>query len=307
MSSPSISLIIPVRNAAHLLPGCVASIRGMDYSAQKLELLVVDNGSTDDSSSVARELGATVLSESQPGPYAARNCGAAAARGDILAFTDADCVLDPGWATAVEQAMGRYDAACGLSLGASGGLIAGLIQQRYEANLRGRAGAIPPRPVFDTRNAAVTRAMFERVKGFDARLDDFSDDLFGIAVVQAGGRLALREDMVVTHIHPETLRGVWRRQVRHGRAIPQVLAFYPPEVTRHFPGITRHRWLHGRHIGCRLGRAAVAGGTFLAGFALGAALRLTLRVGSLHLSRRLFDLFNRFGTVYGMATAPPIS
>lgn len=307
MSTVRISLIIPVQNAAFLLPACIASIRRMDYPSEQLETLVVDNGSTDASASVARELGATVLSEPRPGPYAARNRGAAASHADILAFTDADCILDSGWATAVEAAMAEFDAVCGLSLGAKGGPIAGLIQERYEGNLRGRAAADPPLPVFDTRNAAVTRSMFDRVGGFDSRLDDFSDDLFGIAVVRSGGRLGFREDMLVTHIHPETLRGVWRRQVRHGRAIPQVLAFYPPEVTRHFPGITRHRWLYRRSAGRRLGRAAVASGTAAASLALRGALTLAVRSGAHAAACSLFELFNRIGTVHGMATARPIA
>lgn len=307
LSLPSISIVIPVLNAARLLPGCLESIRRLERGGQGLEILVVDNGSTDDTASVARERGATVLTESRPGPYAARNRGAAAARGEIIAFTDADCILDSGWAMALEAAMAQLDAVCGLSLGAAGGRIARLVQERYEANLRGRADAHPPRPVFDTRNAAVTRDMFRRVGGFDARLDDFSDDLFGIAVHLSGGRVGFREEMRVTHIHPETLSAVWRRQVRHGRNIPPVLAFYPPEVTAFFPGISRHRWLHGPSPGRRMGRAAVAFGTGLAGAGLAGALRLALDVKADVAARNIFELFNRIGTVHGMATARPLS
>ena len=304
---PSISLIIPVLNAAHLLPGCVASIRQMDYPAQKLELLVIDNGSTDSSIAVAQGLGATVLMEPQPGPYAARNRGAAAAQADVLAFTDADCVLDPGWAKAAEHAMAELDAACGVSLGAPGGPVAALIQERYEANLRGRARAHPPLPVFDTRNAVVRRSTFRSVGGFDARLDDLADDLFGVVVHRIRGRAGLWEAMRVTHLHPESLKGVWARQVRHGRNIPRVLALYPPDVTRHFPGIQRHGWLYGHTAACRMGRFAMSPGTAAAGAVLGVVLSLALRARWNTIACHLFELFNRFGTVHGMATTPRVA
>jgi glycosyltransferase involved in cell wall biosynthesis len=303
VTTPSISIIIPVRNAAGLIPGCLASIHRMRYPGDELELLVVDNGSTDESASVAERHGARVLTEPRPGPYAARNLGAARACGEILAFTDADCVLDSEWASAIWGAMAEFDAVCGLSLGAPGGPIAGLIQHRYEENLRGRASARPSLPVFDTRNAAVRRSVFQQIGGFDARLDDLADDLLGIAVLRAGGDVGFCEGMRVTHVHPETLRGVWTRQVRHGRNMPRVLEWYQPEVIGYFPGIERHRWMYRGHAVCRLGRVAASWGAAVAGGAMGAGVQIAAYGGAHGLARRLFDLFCRAGTIRGMAKA----
>ncbi len=298
---PTLSLIIPVRDGSALLRGCLSSIRAMAFPHDELEVLVVDNGSTDDTVEVARSLGVRVVRESRPGPYAARNLGARASSGEILGFTDADCILDPGWAEAAVRGTERFDAVCGLSKGAPGGPIARLVQERYEENIRTRRSHEPMLPVFDTRNAAVRRAVFERVGGFDDRLLDMADDLFGIAVCRIGGTLGFCEDMVVTHLHPESLRGVWARQVRHGEAIPAVAAWYPQDVVAWFPRIHRYGWLAGPGWGRRLGRVGAEAATSGLGWVLGLLLGVAVGTHAWGLARVCFDLFCRAGTVQGIA------
>jgi glycosyltransferase involved in cell wall biosynthesis len=89
----SISVIVPVYNGSHFLNRCLDAIFSSNY--QKFEVIVVDDGSTDDSAEIARSKGATVLSSEfrQSGPAAARNVAAQKATGDILLFVDADVVL----------------------------------------------------------------------------------------------------------------------------------------------------------------------------------------------------------------------
>jgi glycosyltransferase involved in cell wall biosynthesis len=90
MSNPLVSVIIPVYNAAHFLPQAIASIRAQGY--ESLEIIVVDDGSSDNCADVAKSLGSDVLYERQEnrGPSAARNRGLALARGEFIAFLDAD-------------------------------------------------------------------------------------------------------------------------------------------------------------------------------------------------------------------------
>ncbi len=94
--TPAITVVVPALNAGEYLPRSLAAIfasRGPSY-----ECIVVDDGSTDDSASIARQSGARIIhvSDGPLGPAHARNRGAEAARGSIIFFVDADVVLAPG-------------------------------------------------------------------------------------------------------------------------------------------------------------------------------------------------------------------
>jgi len=93
MKSPvSISVIVPVFNGGTMISRCLEALSASDYPAD--EIIVVDDGSTDNSAETSRQKGATVLQmPQQSGPAAARNIGSQRARGDILLFVDADVVV----------------------------------------------------------------------------------------------------------------------------------------------------------------------------------------------------------------------
>src|SRR5687768_800553 len=92
----SITVIIPARDAARVLPRTLAALTGA------AEVVVVDNGSRDATAAVALGHGARVVRHPVPSRPGARNAGAATASTDHLAFLDADCVPDPGWLEALE-------------------------------------------------------------------------------------------------------------------------------------------------------------------------------------------------------------
>ena len=86
---PLISVVVPVFNDEARLAGCLDALAMQTWPASHREVIVVDNGSVPP---VALRAGAArVIVERRPGSYAARNAGVAAAAGEILAFTDADC------------------------------------------------------------------------------------------------------------------------------------------------------------------------------------------------------------------------
>jgi glycosyltransferase involved in cell wall biosynthesis len=91
-----VSVVIPTRNRRDLLIEAIHSVRSIAGPDLDLEILVVDNGSNDDTEQVARSLGAQVLHCSIPGPAATRNVGIRAAQGDFIAFLDDDDLWLPG-------------------------------------------------------------------------------------------------------------------------------------------------------------------------------------------------------------------
>lgn len=95
-SLPSIAVIIPVHDGARTLGRALGSVLAQADVAD-LDVIVVDDGSRDDSAAIARETpGVRVLEQAQAGPAAARNAGIRAASADLLAFLDADDVWLPG-------------------------------------------------------------------------------------------------------------------------------------------------------------------------------------------------------------------
>ena len=91
IDSPRFSVVIPAYNEADYLPAALRSLRAQDFPGA-VEVIVVDNGSTDGTADLARRLGARVVEEHAPGVCAARQRGTLAARGEIVVSTDADTV-----------------------------------------------------------------------------------------------------------------------------------------------------------------------------------------------------------------------
>ncbi len=103
---PRVSVIIPHLNTPELLTNCLASVTAQTLDRGTAEIIVVDNGSSVDLSGVRAAFPQVqFLAEPQPGPGLARNRGAAAATGGVLAFIDADCRAAPGWLQAAVEAV----------------------------------------------------------------------------------------------------------------------------------------------------------------------------------------------------------
>ncbi len=103
-SVPYISFVIPAKNEADYIGHCIQGIKNLSFPSAKIEIFVVDNYSTDITAEIAHSMGATVLKSSASSIAGLRNTGAKRAKGDIIGFVDADCIVHPEWlAKAVEH------------------------------------------------------------------------------------------------------------------------------------------------------------------------------------------------------------
>src|SRR3989304_1001389 len=91
-----ISIVIPALNEEKYLPDCLMSLKNQDWKGEH-EIIVVDNGSTDNTAAIAAAHGARVVPCTRRGVAYARQAGAEQARGDIIVQVDADTVYPPGW------------------------------------------------------------------------------------------------------------------------------------------------------------------------------------------------------------------
>jgi cellulose synthase/poly-beta-1,6-N-acetylglucosamine synthase-like glycosyltransferase len=103
---PFVSIVIPVRNEESILGQCLESIAALDYPPERLEVIVADSLSTDRSRTIAEQYGAKVVENPKQTVVSGRNRGLEAARGEFVAFTDADCVVSRHWLRAALDAFG---------------------------------------------------------------------------------------------------------------------------------------------------------------------------------------------------------
>jgi len=210
-----VSFIIPVRNDAARLQRCLGSIE-RNRAAGLAEIVVVDNGSTDDSVAVARAAGAHLIVVPE-GPVAQlRNDGSSAARGDLLAFVDADHELGAGWLAAALEAMRAPD------VGAAGALYLapadGTWVQRMYGALRGRTVGRSEARWLGSGNLIVRRGAFEALGGFDVTLESCEDVDFCERLRAAGWRLVADERLVsIHHGDPASLMKLFRAERWRGR------------------------------------------------------------------------------------------
>lgn len=92
---PFVSVIVPVLNRENHIGRCLDSLLALNYPS--FEIIVVDNGSTDKTQEIISRYPVKMAVEQKGGAYAARNTGIKFARGEIIAFTDSDCVVDKDW------------------------------------------------------------------------------------------------------------------------------------------------------------------------------------------------------------------
>lgn len=199
LSDPDFSVIVPVYRQWEHLPALLGGLAGQDIAEARFEIVIVDNDPDGGAGRPDLPDNARIVDCARPGSYAARNAGAAGARGRWLVFTDADCHPEPGWLAAFAAAIAQ--GASGLLAGpvrivgaAEPGpceiydILRGIPQARYVA--RGYAA---------TANLALPRAMFEALEGFDPKRFSGGDAEFCRRAGRAGHPLRLVEDAVVTH------------------------------------------------------------------------------------------------------------
>lgn len=215
----TVSIVVPVRNGAATIEACIGSLLVLDWPAERRELLIVDNASTDGTQGVLGRFGGMVrvVLEPKRGPAAARNAGVRNARGEWIAFTDADCVVDPGWLRHLLPPLA--DSAIGIAGGRVMALLPRNRIQQFGEKIHDQRRAIEEfdPPYVATANWASRRAVLEEAGLFNEALLRGSDADLAFRIGKRGYRLVYCPDAVVSHPHEATLRGLFSEGCDHGR------------------------------------------------------------------------------------------
>jgi glycosyltransferase involved in cell wall biosynthesis len=217
--SPTVSVIVPVYNDSARLQKCLDALTNQTYPKADFEVIVVDNGSDESIEPVVKRFPqAKVLREVQPGSYASRNLGIAHAKGEIVAFTDADCIPAADW---LEQGVAALQGTAGC------GLVGGRVDVFYRDP--DRPGSVE---LYDasrgfrqekyiaidhygaTANMFTFRTLFAELGVFDAGLKSYGDVEWGRRVAASGRGLVYADAAVVAHPARRTLRALSQRILR---------------------------------------------------------------------------------------------
>lgn len=217
--TPLVSVIVPNYNYAASLPLCLGAIQGQTYP--NLELIMVDDGSTDNSVAIAEAMGVRVLrTPVNSGCAGARNLGVAASTGEILMFVDSDVALDPA---AIERSVAllaadpKLAAVCGVHDPEP--LIRDSKVEEYRA-LQYHYWSVTAVGLISFMFPAVCalrRSAFDEIGPFNTRLRQTEE-------VDYGHRLTQRYDMLLTpevrarHDHDDKLVPLLRKLFRRARA-----------------------------------------------------------------------------------------
>ena len=203
MAMPQVSIIIPTYNDNHRLNLCLGALGAQTYPSELTEVIVVDDGSPESPAEiVSRYPFATLLTQNQLGSYAARNYGLSVAKGEVIGFTDSDCIPYPDW---IEKAVARLEA-----LG--DGVVVGHVELFPE-----REDAASPTENFEmlfafhqkqhvenerygaTANVITTTRVLNDVGHFDAGLRSGGDKEWGNRACDDGFTMIYADDVIVRH------------------------------------------------------------------------------------------------------------
>lgn len=236
IARPTVSVIIPIYNGNTDLPDLLSTLYAQTYPRDRVEYLIIDNGSSDQTWSQLQiaqqqaqhqQFPLRILQESQiQGSYAARNTGIRSAQAEILAFTDADCRPEPDWLQNLIKSFDEENSSLPV-LGWVAGEVKALPSQNWLERYADRAETLSQKhtlanpfcPYGQTANLAVRKECFLAVGLFRAYLTTGGDaDQCWRILRETNWEWKFADDAIVRHRHRSTLSELLSQWRRYGRS-----------------------------------------------------------------------------------------
>jgi glycosyltransferase involved in cell wall biosynthesis/uncharacterized MnhB-related membrane protein len=226
---PLISVVICAYNAERTMHSCLESLRKLDYP--NFEVVIVDDGSRDATAEIAMDFPEfRLIRQPNKGLSVARNVGMRAARGELIAYTDSDCVVDPHWLTLMVRAMHEHDfdgcggpnyapheegwieACCAASPGAPCHVLTGDNRAEHLAGC----------------NMIYRKSALAAIGGFDSQFTAAGDDVdICWRMIDAGFTLGFCPSAFVWHFRRNTIKAYYGQQRGYGKAEAMLFLKYP--------------------------------------------------------------------------------
>ncbi|MBK5276043.1 MAG: mycofactocin biosynthesis glycosyltransferase MftF [Desulfuromonadales bacterium] len=232
---PNISIVIPVKDRAGELQRCLTSLSNLNYPQEKLQVIVVDDGSIDDSPLVARQFRTLLVSSGGVGrgPAAARNVGASMANGEILAFIDSDCSASQEWLNELIPAFNNP------AMAAVGGQVDGMctesVVDRYESIMSSLSLGSHERTgsggndtfYLPSCNLLVRRNVFRSAGGFKDEMHVGEDVDLTWRLRDKGWTISYLPSGNVLHEHRSSIRSFMSRRFDYGTSEGMLQLLHP--------------------------------------------------------------------------------
>ncbi len=240
-----LSIIVPAYNAEKTIGECVSALLSQDYPPDMYEVIFVDDGSTDNTAGIVKSTGAHYVYQENRGPAAARNLGAGMARGEIILFTDADCVPKRDWLRmmVVPFKDRQVIAVKGAYRNGQRSLTSRFVQLEFEERYK-MLKKSPSIDMVDTHAAAFRKSVFIKEGGFDSSFPHANneDTELSYRLNRKGYKMVFNPDAIVYHLgHPDTIkkycrlkfwRGYWRIMVYKKFPEKAVRDTYTPQTLK---------------------------------------------------------------------------
>jgi len=211
---PTIDVIIPCYNSEATLDACLKSICDLDYPKDLVTTIIVDNGSIDNTVNIALGYNCRIIIKPKIRVGAMRNCGSEISSGEILAFTDSDCIVPKNWINDAINVLKQAD------VGAVGG---GCIVTTHSTWMEKAWVAVQKEQykgvsTLPASNLILRRNCFEQVGKFEENLLAGEDDHLSHKLVMSGYKLISIKPCYVIHLgYPTHLVSIMKRQIWHAR------------------------------------------------------------------------------------------
>lgn len=230
---PRVSVIVPVKNGAQKIGGLLDSLMQVDYDREMLEIVVVDGNSSDNTREIVlRYPTVRLLTEERPGLNAARNTGIRNSTGEVIAFTDSDCIVSKDWVKKIVEDFGEKEVGCvgGNALRFYDDLISRYCDEslmpvmRIFTEKKTLSKVKPPVQYPAGCNMAIRRSILAEAGEFDENIEyGFDEDELVERICSTGHTMVLDPDLLVSHKHRSSVRELLKQTFRYGRGMSVLL------------------------------------------------------------------------------------
>ena len=223
---PFISIVIPAWNAQRTLKGCLDSLKCLDYPKERVEILLVDGFSTDGTREIAASYDLTIVDNPQKSHRMGVNRGFECAKGELLAYADADCIVDENWLQNSLKYFEEYPQVAGLTgpihlpsqqsaFAEAVAFLFSLAVTLGKSSHKETQQTVEVVKDFPTCNAIYRKAALNAVMPLAENLLGGADIELNYLLRQQGFLLLSTPDVKVWHYKRDTPRGFFRQMYRY--------------------------------------------------------------------------------------------
>lgn len=233
---PYVSIIVPVYNGENVIKECIESLLALDYPKERMQIIIVDNNSKDSTAEIIKNYPVTYFLEDKvQSSYAARNRGINYSKGEIMAFTDADCIVQNKWLTKAMK--GFRDENVGCVAGGIEGYAPSNDVERYLCDNKALAQECtlkhPFLPYPQTANALYRKEVFKKIGLFEDTWISAGDaDLAWRMLKETEYKIKYIPEAKILHKHRSSAKALYNQRKTWGYGSVLLYSKYHKEMEK---------------------------------------------------------------------------